>query len=380
MTGTLIPLNSQGRAKAFIPHPLPPEPPLHFDAPTLDLLEKANRAIGRLDGLTALLPDPSLFIYFYVRKEAVLSSQIEGTQSSLSDLLLFEGEHRLGVPEDDVQQVSSYVQALELGLQRLRGGFPLSLRLIREIHAVLLQNGRGSKRTPGEFRRVQNWIGGKDPEEAVFVPPPPNHLDECLSAFESFLHDSEVRTPTLVKAALAHVQFETIHPFLDGNGRLGRLLIAFLLSAEKVLQEPILYLSLFFKKHRAEYYQHLQRVRELGDWEGWLSFFLEGVVETASSAVETARQIQNLFQEDRERIESQTGQAAGSVLRIHSLLQRSPVAGTVSLREQSGLSHPTVLSALKTLDTLDVVSEISGRKSRKVFAYRAYLQLLSEGS
>ncbi len=232
---------------AFVPRPLPPVPPLQLDGNLYDLIERANRALGRLDGVTTLLPEPSLFLYFYVRKEALLSSQIEGTQSSFSDLLLYEIEEAPGVPLDDVQEVSRYVAALNHGLARLREGFPLSLRLIREIHQVLLSEGRGSERTPGEFRRTQNWVAGTRPGNALFVPPPPTEVMSCLGAMEKFLHDQPVRTPVLIKAALSHVQFETIHPFLDGNGRLGRLLITFLLCAEGALSEPLLYLSLYFK-------------------------------------------------------------------------------------------------------------------------------------
>ncbi len=244
--------------RAFVPHPLPPHPALQLDTELYDLIEQANRALGRLDGVTMLLPDISLFLYLYIRKEALLSSQIEGTQSSLSDLLLFESSEAIGVPLDDVQEVSNYVAAMNYGLERLRGGFPLSLRLLRDIHAVLLAKGRGSDKTPGEFRRSQSWIGGTRPGNASFVPPPPEEVIACMGALEKFLHDDPVRTPTLIKAALAHVQFETIHPFLDGNGRLGRLLITFLLCAEGAVSEPLLYLSLYFKTHRTKYYELLQ--------------------------------------------------------------------------------------------------------------------------
>ncbi|MCK4409439.1 MAG: Fic family protein, partial [Candidatus Eisenbacteria sp.] len=235
---------------AFVPHPLPPDPPLGLSEGMQDLRDRANRALGRLDGVAAVLPDVSLFVYMYVRKEAVLSSQIEGTQSSLSELLLFESEQAPGAPLDDVKEVSKYVAAMEHGLRRIRGGFPLSLRLIREIHGVLLSEGRGSDGTPGEFRRSQNWIGGTRPGNAVFVPPPADVVVECMGALEKFLQDDPVKTPILIKAALAHVQFESIHPFLDGNGRLGRLLITLLLCAEGALRQPLLYLSLYFKSHR----------------------------------------------------------------------------------------------------------------------------------
>ena len=261
--------------RAFVPPPLPPVPPVDL-ARFQILLEQANQAIGRLDGLASLLPDLSLLLYTYVRKEAVLSSQIEGTQSSLSDLLLYENDEAPGAPIEDVQEVSNYVAAMNHGLERMRSGFPLSLRLIREIHEVLLSKGRGSGKQPGEFRRSQNWIGGSRPGNAVFVPPPPELLNDCLNQFELFLHDEQTGLPLLIRAGLIHVQFETIHPFLDGNGRLGRLLITFLLCA-KALREPILYLSLYFKTNRAAYYELLDRVRTKGDWEAWLDFFLVGV-------------------------------------------------------------------------------------------------------
>src|SRR5215207_10045148 len=263
-----------GSYLAFLPTQLPPDPPLRLSDELHDLLERANRALGRLDGLCTLLPDPGLFLYLYIRKEAVLSSQIEGTQSSFSELLAFESNVAPGVPLHDVQEVSRYVAAMGHGLARLREGFPLSLRLLREIHGILMADGRGSSQTPGEFRRSQNWIGGTRPGDALYVPPPADALMGHLGALERFLHDQPARTPTLIKAALAHVQFETIHPFLDGNGRLGRLLVTFLLCAEGALSEPLLYLSLYLKQNRARYYELLQQVRMEGDWERWLDFFL----------------------------------------------------------------------------------------------------------
>src|ERR1019366_8787426 len=287
--------------RAFIPRPLPPEPLLELDT-FFPLLDRANQALGRLDGLSTLLPDTEMFLYLYVRKEAVLSSQIEGTQSSLSDLLLFENEAAPGVPIDDVREVSNYVAAMQHGLQRLREGFPLSLRLIREIHGILLRGGRGADRTPGEFRRSQNWIGGTRPGNAAYVPPPPERLMECLDSLEKFLHDETQTLPLLVQLGLIHVQFESIHPFLDGNGRLGRLLITLLLCARGALHEPLLYLSLYFKTHRARYYELLQRVRTEGVWELWLEFFLEGAETTAKQAADTAVELIGLFKKDRKRI------------------------------------------------------------------------------
>jgi Fic family protein len=361
---------------AFVPFALPPNPPLNVD---LDLLEKTNRAVGRLDSLSILLPDPSLFLYFYVRKEAVLSSQIEGTQSSLSDLLLHEYHEAPGAPIGDVEEVSQYVAALNHGLKRLRGGFPLSLRLIREIHGVLLSKGRGSSKAPGEFRRSQNWVGGTRPGNARFVPPPPEEVMNCMGEMEKYLHDLPGRTSVLLKAALSHVQFETIHPFLDGNGRLGRLLITFLLCVEGALSEPLLYLSLYFKEHRDTYYDLLQRVRSEGDWEAWVTFFLEGVMETADQAVNTAQRIMRLFTDDRARIEGM-GQAAGNVSRIHSYLQKKPVLEIPKASTEIGISQPTVTSALKRLEGIGIVREITGKARDRIYVYKEYLDILGEGT
>jgi Fic family protein len=364
---------------AFVPTPLPPEPALQLDPELYDLLEQANRAVGRLDGLSAMLPDRSLFLYFYVRKEAVLSSQIEGTQSSISDLLLYEDREAPGVPIDDVDEVSCYVAAMDHGLQRLRGGMPLSLRLIREIHAELLARGRGSEKTPGLFRRSQNWVGGTRPGNALFVPPPEDELIRCLGDLELFLHDRPVRTPTLIKAALAHVQFETIHPFLDGNGRMGRLLITFLLCAEGAITEPLLYLSLYFKEHREEYYALLQRVRTEGDWEEWLRFFLTGVAETAAQATSTARRILDLFERDRRRVE-ESGRLPASAMRVHDHLRRHPLASAARIGEALAMPPPTVNAALKRLQAVGLVREITGRKWGRMYAYDEYLRILNEGT
>jgi Fic family protein len=364
---------------AFVPYPLPPDPPLALTSAHIDLLEQANRALGRLDGLSRLLPDTSLFIYLFVRKEALLSSQIEGTQSSLTDLLLYEQDEVPGVPLADVEEVSSYVAALQHGLNRLKEGFPLSLRLLREIHAVLLATGRGSAKLPGEFRRSQNWVGGTRPSQAHFVPPPPDQLQDCLGALEKFLHDDPVRTPTLIKAALAHVQFETIHPFLDGNGRLGRLLITLLLCAEGAMTDPTLYLSLYFKQRREQYYDHLQRVREEGAWEQWLAFFLTGVLETADSGVASATAMFELFAADHQRIEG-IGRAAGSVLRVHQHLQKKPITSVLGAASAMGLTTPTVRTALDQLVKLQIVREITGKRRDRLYVYDSYLQLLQAGA
>ncbi|KAF2990303.1 Fic family protein [Methylocystis sp. MJC1] len=363
--------------EAYVPANLPPDPPLDMGA-LYPLLDQANTALGRLDGMSMVLPDAALFLYMYVRKEAVLSSQIEGTQSSLSDLLLFETDEAPGVPMDDVTEVSCYVAAMDYGLERLKS-LPLSLRLLREIHAKLMSNARGGDKTPGEFRSTQNWIGGSRPSKALFVPPPPERLNEALDAFEKFLHDERVKLPVLIKAALAHVQFETIHPFLDGNGRLGRLLITFILCAEGVLKEPLLYLSLYLKANRQAYYDHLQSVRTTGDWEAWIKFFLTGVIEVANQATDTARAVLALFSEDRAKI-ANSGKSTATVLAIHAYLQRHPVATTTRIKEACKVSLPTALRGLATLEALGIVREATGKERHKVFVYQAYLDILNQGT
>jgi len=366
--------------RAYLPAPLPPDPPLVIDARLQEILDRANRALGRLDGVAAVLPDAALFLYFYVRKEALLSSQIEGTQSSLSDLLLFEGEQSTGIPFDDVSEVSSYVAALDHGIKRIRqDGFPLSLRLMREMHAILLRQGRGAEKSPGEFRRSQNWIGGSRPGNAHFVPPPPEEVMNCLGALEKFLHDDPLPTPLLIKAAMAHVQFETIHPFLDGNGRMGRLLITLLLCDAGALSEPLLYLSLYFKTHRDAYYDWLQRVRETGDWEGWLEFFLSGVEETAEGAVSTAKRILGLFEADRARI-AQGGKTIATDFRLHEYMQRKPIFTIAQVMRALAMSAPTIAAALVRLERLGLVAETTGKKRDRIYSYAPYLAILSEGA
>lgn len=368
------------KVRAFVPHPLPPHPSIQLGPRIYDLMERANRALGRLDGISSLLPDPSLFIYFYVRKEALLSSQIEGTQSSLSDLLLFESEEVPGVPLDDVQEVSNYVAAMSHGLKRLRGDeFPLSLRLLKEIHEVLLRKGRGSHKQPGEFRHSQNWTGGSRPGDARFVPPPPELVLPCMANLEEFLHDRPEPTPVLIKAALAHVQFETIHPFLDGNGRIGRLLITLIMCAEEVLQEPLLYLSLYFKRNRDEYYERLQRVRTHSEWILWLQFFFEGIRETAQQAALTAREILSLFESDRMRIEN-LGRRTGSAQRVYALLQKNPLVTVPKVAHQLDISQPTVNSVLQEFIRLGIVREVTGKQRDRVYVYDPYLKIIERGT
>ncbi len=364
--------------RAFIPPPLPPVPPLRLDS-LFGLLEEANRALGQLDGVTSILPETPCFLDMYGRKEALLSSQIEGTQSSLSDLLLYENDEVPGVPLDDVQEVSSYVAAMAFGLERLRDGLPLSSRLIRDIHGVLLSGGHGSGMQPGEFRRSQNWVGGTRPGNAAYVPPPPNLVGDLMSDLERFIHAEPPRLPLLIRAALVHVQFESIHPFLDGNGRLGRLLITFLLCAEGALREPVLYLSLYLKRHRAEYYDHLQAIRDRGDWESWLAFFFDGVRETADQAAQAARDIIALFERDRARIE-QLGRPAGSALRVHQYLQSKPLVTVPAAVAVLGLSAPTVRKSINHLADLGIVEEPMNRQRDRVYVYREYIALLSQGT
>ena len=366
------------RIRAFVPAPLPPDPPIVLDGELQQLLVDAAMALGRIDGASQTLPNPGLLTYAYVRKEAVLSSQIEGTQSSLSDLMRFEAGAAPGVPLDDVREVVNYVAAMEHGLERLRGGFPLSNRLIREIHAVLLQNGRGSDKEPGEFRRSQNWIGGVRPSNAAYVPPPHTEVAECMGALEAFLHAKDDGMSVLLRAALAHVQFETIHPFLDGNGRAGRLLITFLLCQAGVLRDPVLYLSLYFKQHRDSYYDLLDNVRRTGDWEAWLRFFLEGVRSTAESVVATAQRLYEIFRQDRDHISAES--RAGSLLRVHQHLMRSPILSITEAQRLTGLSRPTCTTALKHLVRLGIVREFTRKSRGRMFAYGQYLTVLNEGA
>jgi len=367
------------RVEAFVPFPLPPKPPIEWTPELRGKFDQALLALGRLDSISTFLPDISLFLYMYIRKEAVLSSMIEGTQSSLSDLLLFELDMEPSVPLDDVREVSNYVTALNYGLNRLSEGFPLSLRLIREIHGVLLSKGRGSNQAPGEFRRTQNWIGGTRPGNAAFVPPPAGQVLECMGKLELFLHDQPEPSPVLLKAALAHVQFETIHPFLDGNGRLGRLLIPLLLCEQKALREPMLYLSLYFKTYRQYYYELLNNVRLTGDWEAWLDFFADAVTATATQAVETTRQLVDLGSENRDKISS-IGRAAASTLRIHQVLMEQPIATAKWLVEKTGITPATVNNCLDKLKRLGIVQELTGAKRNRIFSYTEYVEIINQGT
>ena len=364
--------------RAFVPMPLPPQPSLVLTGTLQQLLESAVLALGRLDGVSTLLPDEEIFLFSYVRKEAVLSSQIEGTQSSLLDLLLFELEEAPGIPLDDARKVSNHVAALQHGLSRLREGFPLSNRLLRGAHRVLLSGGRGVTKLPGEFRRSQNWIGGTSLGNAAFVPPPHTVVPDCMSELERFLHARDDGLPMLLRAGLAHVQFETIHPFLDGNGRLGRLLITLLLCHAGMLREPLLYLSLYFKQHRSDYYHLLNHVRRTGDWEEWFTFFLEGVKQTAESAFSTAQRLAQMFQLDRDHMQATSARRAISVLRVHDALTRRVVLSLSVASRDTGLSFPTVASAMDLLVAHGVAREVTGRNRNRVFVYDRYLSVLNE--
>jgi Fic family protein len=380
LQGHYVTISTVGeKAQAFVPAPLPPLPPIEWTPELRGKFDQALLALGRLDSVAVLLPDTSLFLYMYIRKEAVLSSMIEGTQSSLSDLLLYELDQEPGVPLDDVREVSNYVAALDHGLRRLAEGFPLSLRLLKEIHGVLLQKGRGSHQTPGEFRRSQNWIGGTRPGNAAFVPPPAEEVADCMGKLELYLHDQPEPTPVLLKAALAHVQFETIHPFLDGNGRLGRLLITLLLCEHKVLRQPMLYLSLYFKTHRQHYYELLNNVRQTGDWEAWLDFFAEAVAITATQAVETARQLLDLSNQDRDKI-SRLGRAAASSLRVHRVLMQHPIATSGLLAQKTGITAATVNRALGHLEQLGIIRELTAQKRNRLFSYTRYVDIMNRGT
>jgi Fic family protein len=365
--------------RAYIPNALPPNPPVEMES-LHDLETSALLALGRLDAVTGFLPDKHLFLYSYVRKEAVLSSQIEGTQSSLSDLLLFENDAAPGVPIDDVEEVLCYVKALNYGLEQIRLGIPIHNRLIRDIHSLLLSSGRGRNKMPGEFRRVQNRIGGTDASNARFVPPPPMEIERLMDDFERFLNDEPVRTRPLAKAALMHVQFETIHPFLDGNGRMGRLLISLLFAREKVLHDPLLYLSLYFKTNRDRYYDLLQRVRTEGDWEAWFEFFFRGVTEVAEGAASTAHKLLTLFEGDKKRIASELKRAAAPALRIHDLLTKKIVISGAEAVRNLEFSAPTIYNGLARLRDLGIAREITGKARYGQYVYEEYRKILNEGA
>jgi Fic family protein len=363
--------------RAFFPAALPPEPPVRMEGDFQRLLSQADRALGRLDGSIQTLPNSDLFVFMYVRKEAVLSSQIEGTQSSLQDLLAAEARLFDSELPKDVDEVINYVEAMNHGLARLKD-LPLSVRLIREIHEHLLRGVRGSRLTPGELRRSQNWIGaaGCTLSEATFVPPPPGEVPEALGALEQFLHHPG-DLPALVQIGLAHAQFETIHPFLDGNGRVGRLLITLFLCEQEILQKPVLYLSHYFKHNRSAYYERLQAVRDQGDWEGWLEFFLRGVLSVSREATETARRILALRETHRSRITDQLGRAAGNGHRILEHLYERPILNVAEIERLLSVTYAAANGLVARLADLGILQEITGRKRHRVFRYAPYLDLFS---
>ena len=361
--------------RAFVPAPLPPTPAIELTGARQRLLERALLACGRLDAITALLPEPDLFLYAYVRREAVLSSQIEGTQSSLSDLLMFELDQAPGVPFDDVTEVSNYVAALEHGLARLREGFPLCNRLLREIHARLLASGRGATKQPGEFRTSQNWLGGTRPGNAQFVPPPPQEVEPCMGALERYLHAPDA-PGALVKAALAHVQFETIHPFLDGNGRIGRLLVPLYLVSNGLLAKPSLYLSDFFERNRASYYDALMRVRVSNDMIHWVRFFLQGVAETATKGRNVFKEILALRTDAEHKLLS-LGKRAPNAKQALNLLYRRPMLSATDLEHGLGVSHPTANALLRDFIRLGILREITGAARHRLYVFETYLELFT---
>jgi len=364
--------------RAFIPAKLPPAPKVQIEGELQVLLSQADRALGRLDGSIQTLPHPDLFVYMYVRKEAVLSSQIEGTQSSLQDVLAAEAKILAPDRPQDVDEVVNYVRAMNYGLKRLPE-LPVSVRLIREIHAELLQGVRGSHLTPGEIRTSQNWIGPSNCtlNEATFVPPPPHEVGQHLTELEQFLH-SNSQLPLLIKIGLAHVQFETIHPFLDGNGRVGRLLIAFLLCEQEVLLKPVLYLSHYFKKHRQEYYDQLQAVRDAGTWEDWLAFFLRGVIEVSKQATETARQILTLRETHRLAITANLGRAAGNGHRVLEHLYEHPIVSVNEVQDVTGTTYAAANNLVSEFSTIGILEEITGQARNRKFMYRSYINLFRD--
>ncbi|MCY3595284.1 MAG: Fic family protein [Rhodothermaceae bacterium] len=377
--GKMVEVSTVGKkVKAYLPPLLPLKPPIDLGE-MASKLERATHAVGQLDGMTRILPSTQMFLHTYIRQESVLSSQIEGTESSLSDLLLFEAESTPKVALDDVQEVSNYVNALTYGLLRLKSGFPLSQRLMREMHGILLSTGHGRRKDPGEYRRSQNWIGGLDPENAKYVPPPATYILDLMSNLERFIHDDHSDIPVLIQAGILHVQFEIIHPFLDGNGRLGRLLITLLLCERRLLKEPLLYLSFFFNAHRAKYYALLQRVHTHGDWQSWLEFFLDGVFKTAERATRTAEKLLALFDKDQNQIKT-VGKSPPSMPRVHRAFQERPFLTVPFTAKSVGISPPTARKSIRRLEDIGIVREVTGKSRNQVFVYEEYMKILTEGT
>lgn len=363
---------------AFLPAPLPPQPPVVIDDEMQTLLSKADRALGRLDGSIQTLPNPDLFVFMYVRKEAVLSSQIEGTQSSLADVLEVEASVFDPHHPSDVGEVLNYVTAMNFGLARLEK-LPISIRLIREIHHQLLHDVRGREKQPGEIRTTQNWIGpsGCTLNNASFVPPPPHEVIGCLGELEKFIHD-DAWMPPLIKIGLVHAQFETIHPFLDGNGRVGRLLITFLLCQNTILIHPVLYISHYFKRHRSEYYERLQRIRDFGDWEGWIKFFLQGIATVSLEATETARSIVDLRERHRALVTGLFGRGAGNALSVLENLFKSPIVTVSQVRRHLDVTYPSANTLVQKFVGAGILTEITGQRRYRVYQYKPYVDLFAE--
>ena len=380
MTGSYVDAFADGkRVRAFVPERMPPTVPVAMEGAMLDLFWEASVALGGLRQVSSQLPDIAIFLYSYVRKEALLSSQIEGTNSTLSQFLEHELSAASGVPNDDVTEVSNHVAALEHGRERLNADFPISNRLLRDMHRLLLRRGRGSDKMPGDFRRSQVWLGGRDPERASFVPPPAHLVMDLMGDLELFLHSPDPGIPPLLRAGYAHVQFETIHPFADGNGRIGRILITMILLAAQVLEEPLLYLSLYFKRHRRDYYDLLNSVRLTGSWHDWMEFFLSGVRETAQGATDTAARLRRMFESDRQMAQ-QLGRRTGSVLRVHEAFMRRPLLTATEVARMASMTFPTASAALSALEELGLVAEITGRETNRIYKYTKYLDMLSEGT
>lgn len=370
-------ITQPNRYQAFIPAELPPDPPIKINDEIQVLLSRADRELGRLDGSIQTLPNPDLFVFMYIRKEAVLSSQIEGTQSSLQDVLAAEAKLFKPHPDSDAFEVLNYIHAMNYGLVRLKD-LPVSTRLIKEIHEKLLYKVRGYHLTPGELRTSQNWIGpaGSMINDAIFVPPPPHEIPQLLSNLEKIIHYDD-KLPLLIKIALIHAQFETIHPFLDGNGRVGRLLISFLLYHQKVLQKPVLYLSLYFKENRQKYYDLLQDIRDHGKWEEWIIFFLKGIVSVSRQATLTIREIQNLREAHRQLLVENLGRSGSNGLKVHEALFSQPFVSVKDIRKLTQTSYPAANELIKRFESLGILIEVTGRKRNRVYLYRKYMDVLN---
>jgi len=369
-----------GGYKAFIPNPLPPSPPIRFDGKLQSLLSEADRALARLDGITTVLPNPDLFIAMYVKKEALLSSQIEGTQASLEGVLEFEADLIPKENVNEIKEVINYIRALNYGIERLKE-LPMSLRLIKEIHRILLEETRGAHRSPGEFRKSQNWIGppGASLNEAIFVPPPPEVVLPTMGDLEKFFHNKNNNIPPLIKIALIHSQFETIHPFLDGNGRIGRLLITFYLFWQGILSKPLLYLSFYLKKNRADYYDLLMKVRLKGTWEDWIKFFLNGVSEISEEAAKTAREVIRLKEELITKLYDNSISSVYGI-KLIDLLFETPLVSVKDISEKLNISKESANELVKKFEKIGILKEITGKQRYKKYSFKEYIKIMARGT